>query len=175
MHRPGLCAGRQRRPRDFTEEQYLKSQVEMCALFADIPEALENAVVIARRCSLTVELGKNFLPLFPTPQGMTLDDFLVHEARAGLERRLAQLYPDADERERQRARYEERLVPETDTIVQMGFGYFLIVADFIRWAKNNGVPVGPGRGSGAGSRWWPMRSTSPTSTRSPMPCCSNAS
>ncbi len=148
----GYVLADKRRPRDFTEEQYLKSQAEMCALFADIPEALENAVEIARRCSLTVELGKNFLPLFPTPQGMTLDDFLVHEARAGLERRLAQLYPDADERERQRARYEERLKFETDTIVQMGFpGYFLIVADFIRWAKNNGVPVGPGRGSGAGS------------------------
>ena len=148
----GYVLADKRRPRDFTEEQYLKSQVEMCALFADIPEALENAVEIARRCSLTVELGKNFLPLFPTPEGMTLDDFLVHEARDGLERRLAQLYPDADERERQRARYEERLKFETDTIVQMGFpGYFLIVADFIRWAKNNGVPVGPGRGSGAGS------------------------
>ncbi|HRA82126.1 MAG TPA: DNA polymerase III subunit alpha, partial [Thauera sp.] len=141
-----------RRPRDFTEEQYLKSQAEMCALFADIPEALENAVEIARRCSLTVQLGKNFLPLFPTPEGMTLDDFLVQEARDGLERRLAQLYPDAGERERQRPRYEDRLKFETDTIVQMGFpGYFLIVADFIRWAKKNAVPVGPGRGSGAGS------------------------
>ena len=148
----GYVLADKRRPRDFTEEQYLKSQAEMCALFADIPEALENAVEIARRCSLTVELGKNFLPLFPTPEGMTLDDFLVHEAHAGLERRLLQLYPDADDRERQRARYEERLKFETDTIVQMGFpGYFLIVADFIRWAKNNGVPVGPGRGSGAGS------------------------
>ncbi|MDR3214157.1 MAG: DNA polymerase III subunit alpha, partial [Azoarcus sp.] len=133
-------------------EQYFKRQEEMCALFADIPEALENSVEIARRCSLTVQLGKNFLPLFPTPEGMSLDDYLAREAREGLEARLAQLYPDATERERQRPRYEERLQFEIDTIVQMGFpGYFLIVADFIRWARHNGVPVGPGRGSGAGS------------------------
>ena len=141
-----------RRAREFTEEQYFKSQDEMCALFADLPAALQNAVEIARRCSLTVELGKNFLPQFPTPGGIGLDEFLVQEAQAGLEVRLAQLYPQADERERQRARYLERLKFETDTIIQMGFpGYFLIVADFIRWAKRNGVPVGPGRGSGAGS------------------------
>ncbi|WP_418647112.1 DNA polymerase III subunit alpha [Thauera butanivorans] len=148
----GYVLADKRRPRDFTEEQYLKSQAEMCELFADMPEALENAVEIARRCSLTVQLGKNFLPQFPTPDGMTLDDFLVQEAKIGLERRLAQLYPHPEEREQQRPRYEERLKFETDTIIQMGFpGYFLIVADFIRWGKKNGVPVGPGRGSGAGS------------------------
>ncbi|MCL2875374.1 MAG: DNA polymerase III subunit alpha [Betaproteobacteria bacterium] len=141
-----------RRPREFTSDQYFKSQAEMCALFADIPEALENAVEIARRCSLTVQLGKSFLPLFPTPEGMSLDGLLAWEARQGLETRLAQLYPDSDERARQRPCYEERLQFEIDTIIQMGFsGYFLIVADFIQWAKNNGVPVGPGRGSGAGS------------------------
>ena len=141
-----------RRPREFTAEQYFKSQEEMCALFADIPEALENAVEIARRCSLTVQLGKSFLPRFPTPEGMSLDDYLAEEARAGLEKRLVQLYPDGEAREQQRPRYEERLRFEIDTIVQMGFpGYFLIVADFIQWAKDNGVPVGPGRGSGAGS------------------------
>ena len=148
----GYVLADKRRPRDFTEEQYLKSQDEMCELFADLPEALENAVEIARRCSVTVLLGKHFLPQFPTPAGMTLDDFLVQEAKDGLERRLAQLYPEPEERERQRKRYEDRLKFETDTIVQMGFpGYFLIVADFIRWGKANGVPVGPGRGSGAGS------------------------
>lgn len=148
----GYVLADKRRPREFTEEQYLKSQDEMCALFADIPEALDNAVEIARRCSLTVQLGKNFLPLFPTPDGMSLDDFLVAEAQRGLEERLVQLYPHPEEREKQRPRYEERLRFETDTIIQMGFpGYFLIVADFIQWAKNNGVPVGPGRGSGAGS------------------------
>ncbi len=148
----GYVLGDKRRPRDFTDEQYFKTQAEMAALFADIPEALANSVEIARRCSLTVQLGKNFLPLFPTPEGVTLDEFLVLEAKAGLEQRLAQLYPDPAAREAQRPTYEARLKFETDTIVQMGFpGYFLIVADFINWAKNNGVPVGPGRGSGAGS------------------------
>ncbi|GHT81919.1 DNA-directed DNA polymerase [Betaproteobacteria bacterium] len=148
----GYVLADKRRPKDFTADQYFKTQAEMCALFADIPEALENAVEIARRCSLTVQLGENYLPLFPTPDGMSLDDYLVHEARTGLEARLAQLYPDAEERERQRPRYEDRLQFEIDTIIQMGFpGYFLIVADFIRWAKDNSVPVGPGRGSGAGS------------------------
>ncbi len=148
----GYVLADKRRPKDFTEEQYLKSQDEMAALFADLPEALENSVEIARRCSLTVELGKNFLPLFPTPEGMTLDDFLVAEAKAGLEVRLKELYPNEVERAEKRSEYDARLKIETDTIVQMGFpGYFLIVADFIIWAKENGVPVGPGRGSGAGS------------------------
>ncbi|MEC5386247.1 DNA polymerase III subunit alpha [Uliginosibacterium sp. H3] len=141
-----------RRPKNFTEEQYFKTQAEMVELFADIPEALENAVEIARRCSLTVVLGKNYLPQFPTPEGMTLDDFLVFEAKRGLEDRLVELYATPEERDRERPRYEERLKFETDTIIQMGFpGYFLIVADFIQWGKNNGVPIGPGRGSGAGS------------------------
>jgi len=148
----GYVLADKRRPKDFTEEQYLKSQDEMAALFADLPEALENSVEIAKRCSLTVQLGKNFLPQFPTPEGMTLDDFLVAEARSGLEERLKELYPNAEERQQRRPEYDARLKIETDTIVQMGFpGYFLIVADFINWAKENGVPVGPGRGSGAGS------------------------
>ncbi|HRD35044.1 MAG TPA: DNA polymerase III subunit alpha [Rhodocyclaceae bacterium] len=148
----GYVLADKRRPRNFTPEQYFKTQDEMAALFADIPEALENSIEIARRCSLTVELGKNFLPQFPTPDGMTLDDFLVAEAKRGLELRLAELYADPGRREQERPRYEERLAFETDTIIQMGFpGYFLIVADFIIWAKENGVPVGPGRGSGAGS------------------------
>ncbi|HQV16008.1 MAG TPA: DNA polymerase III subunit alpha, partial [Denitromonas sp.] len=148
----GYVLADKRRPKDFTEEQYLKSQDEMAELFADLPEALANSIEIAKRCSLTVQLGKNFLPQFPTPEGMTLDDFLVAEAKAGLEVRLKELYPNEVEREGQRQRYYDRLKFETDTIVQMGFpGYFLIVADFINWAKHNGVPVGPGRGSGAGS------------------------
>ena len=148
----GYVLSDKRRPKDFTDQQYFKSQDEMAALFADLPEALENSVEIARRCSLTVQLGKNFLPQFPTPEGMTLDDFLIAEARKGLEERLVELYPNAEVREQKRPEYEARLKFETDTIVQMGFpGYFLIVADFINWAKQNGVPVGPGRGSGAGS------------------------
>src|SRR3954466_9152063 len=124
----------------------------MAELFADLPQALENAVEIARRCSFTLELGKSRLPLFPTPQGLTLETYLHERALAGLEQRMAALYPDAAAREQQRLRYRERLEFEISTIIQMGFpGYFLIVADFINWAKGNGVPVGPGRGSGAGS------------------------
>jgi DNA polymerase III subunit alpha len=141
-----------RRPKNFTEEQYFKSQAEMAALFADLPEALENSVEIAKRCNLSVELGKSKLPLYPTPDGSGLDEYLATASRAGLEQRLEHLFPDAAERERERPRYAERLEFEIKTIQQMGFpGYFLIVADFIQWAKKNGVPVGPGRGSGAGS------------------------
>ena len=148
----GYVLGDTRRPRPYTEEQYFKSQAEMADLFADLPEALENAVEIGKRCNIELTLGKNFLPDFPTPEGMSISDFLVHEAKAGLEKRLEQLYPDPAVRAERRPEYDQRLVFECDTIVQMGFpGYFLIVADFINWAKNNGVPVGPGRGSGAGS------------------------
>jgi DNA polymerase-3 subunit alpha len=148
----GYVLGDSRRPRAFSEEQCFKTQAEMAELFADLPEALENSVEIARRCNLTVQLGKNYLPLFPTPDGVTLDEHLANESRAGLEARLARLFPDAAERESRRPQYAERLEFEIKTIAQMGFpGYFLIVADFINWAKNNGVPVGPGRGSGAGS------------------------
>ncbi len=141
-----------RRPRRFTAQQYFVSQAEMAEKFADLPQALANTVAIAQRCNLTIPLGKNHLPRFPTPDGVTLDDHLRSEAARGLETRLAQLFPDAAEREQRRPEYDARLDFETKTIVQMGFsGYFLIVADFINWAKHNGVPVGPGRGSGAGS------------------------
>src|SRR5258706_15292967 len=124
----------------------------MAELFADLPQALENAVEIARRCNFALELGKSRLPLFPTPDGMTLEAFLHERAAAGLEQRMLALYPDAAARAEHMPRYRERLEFEINTILQMGFpGYFLIVADFINWAKSNGVPVGPGRGSGAGS------------------------
>ena len=148
----GYVLGDSRRPRLFTDEQYFKSSAEMVALFADLPEALENSVEIARRCNLEITLGKNYLPQFPTPDGVTIEQHLCNEAAAGLEVRLAQLYPDPEVRAKERPAYDARLKIETDTIVQMGFpGYFLIVADFINWGKKNGVPVGPGRGSGAGS------------------------
>ena len=141
-----------RRPKRFTPEQYFTTQAEMAAKFADLPEALANSVAIAQRCNLTIPLGTNHLPLFPTPPGMTLDALLRQEAAAGLTRRLEQLYPDPVVREEKRPEYVARLESETLTIVQMGFsGYFLIVADFINWAKDHQVPVGPGRGSGAGS------------------------
>ncbi|MFN5447351.1 MAG: DNA polymerase III subunit alpha [bacterium] len=141
-----------RRPKRFTEQQYFKTQAEMAELFADMPAALANTVAIAQRCNLSLTLGKAQLPDFPTPNGMTIADYLVVQAKAGLELRLVQLYPDENQRKEMRERYESRLIFETDTIIALGFpGYFLIVADFIQWAKNNGVPVGPGRGSGAGS------------------------
>ena len=148
----GYVLADQRRPRAVTPESYLKTQAQMAALFADLPEALANAVEVAKRCNLVLELGRSRLPNFPTPAGVSLEDHLVAGAEAGLARRLERLYPEAAERERAVAPYRERLAFETRTIIQMGFaGYFLIVADFINWAKSNGVPVGPGRGSGAGS------------------------
>src|SRR5205809_2682551 len=148
----GQVLGDQRRPRPFTQESYFLSQAEMAELFADLPEALANSVEIARRCNLALELGKSRLPKFPTPGNVSLEDYLMQTAGQGLERRLAMLYPEAARREKEEPRYRQRLELEAKTIIQMGFaGYFLIVADFINWAKSNGVPVGPGRGSGAGS------------------------
>jgi DNA polymerase-3 subunit alpha len=141
-----------KRVKRFNESMRFKSQAEMAELFADMPHALENAVQIAKRCNVVLTLGKPQLPNFPTPPGMTIDEFLVAESVAGLEQRLLHLYPDEAKREAARPRYEARLKFETDTICNMKFpGYFLIVAEFIKWAKENGVPVGPGRGSGAGS------------------------
>ncbi|NOT18642.1 MAG: DNA polymerase III subunit alpha [Sulfuriferula sp.] len=148
----GALLGDKRRQRLFTEEQYFKTQAQMLALFADVPDACANTVEIAKRCSLNLELGKSKLPQFPTPDGMTLDDFLRQRSADGLAARMGVLYPDAAAREKRYPEYEARLDFELATIIQMGFpGYFLIVADFINWAKQNGVPVGPGRGSGAGS------------------------
>ena len=148
----GMMLGDPRRPRPYTTEQYFKSQDEMVALFADLPEALQNSVEIAKRCNLTLELGTSKLPDFPTPEGMSLDDYMRSRAFEGLDERMTVLYPDAEMRAAKLPEYTARLEFELGTIIQMGFpGYFLIVADFIAWAKNNGVPVGPGRGSGAGS------------------------
>ena len=148
----GYVMGDKRRPKNFSPAQYFKTQDEMAELFADLPEALANSVAIAQRCNLSVPLGKSFLPEFPTPNGESIEDYLDQQARAGLEKRLAHLYPDPAERESRRPQYGTRLEFEIKTIIQMGFpGYFLIVADFINWGKSNGVPVGPGRGSGAGS------------------------
>lgn len=148
----GYVLADKRRPKSFTADQYFKTQADMSALFADIPEALANSVEIAKRCNLTLTLGKNYLPQFPTPNGESLEDYLVAQSHEGLLKRLEVLYPDPAKREAKRPEYEARLEFETKIIIQMGFsGYFLIVADFINWAKHNGVPVGPGRGSGAGS------------------------
>ncbi len=141
-----------RRPKDYSPEQYLKSEEEMRELFADIPQAIENTVVIAQRCNLDGVLQKPQLPVFPTPEGMSLDDYMDKLSREGLERRLEFLYPDQEVRDKKRPEYVERLDYELNTIKTMKFpGYFLIVQDFINWSKRNGVAVGPGRGSGAGS------------------------
>ncbi|HEY6482380.1 MAG TPA: DNA polymerase III subunit alpha [Steroidobacteraceae bacterium] len=137
-------AGRQRR---YTQQQYLRTPQEMAVLFADLPEALANSLQIARRCSLVLKLGEARLPQYPVPEGFTAEQFVRAEALRGLSARLQALPPV-----KPAAAYEARLRLELDVICQMGFaGYFLIVADFIRWARENGVPVGPGRGSGAGS------------------------
>ena len=142
-----------RRPRRFTEQQYLRTPAEMARLFADLPEAIENTIAIAQRCNLELTLGKNFLPDYPVPAGMSIEQYLSQQAKQGLEVRLPLLFGnDATVIAAKRPTYDARLELELDVINKMGFaGYFLIVADFIRWAKQNGIPVGPGRGSGAGS------------------------
>ncbi|RRN56588.1 DNA polymerase III subunit alpha [Pseudoxanthomonas sp. SGNA-20] len=138
-----------KRPREYSPEQYLKSPEEMAALFADIPDAISNTVELARRCNLELTLGKYALPAYPVPDDETLDSWIRKQAYEGLEERLAKnpLAPG-----KTREDYFKRLDFELDTIIKMGFpGYFLIVADFIQWGKNQGIPIGPGRGSGAGS------------------------
>ncbi|HBO23284.1 MAG TPA: DNA polymerase III subunit alpha [Providencia sp.] len=140
-----------KRPKNYSPQQYLRTEEEMCELFADIPEALENSVEIAKRCNVTIRLGEYFLPQFPTGE-MKTEDFLVMCSQKGLEERLEFLFPDEKVRAERRKEYDERLEIELNVINQMGFpGYFLIVMEFIQWSKDNGVPVGPGRGSGAGS------------------------
>jgi len=141
------------RPRNYSDQQYFRSAEEMAELFSDIPSALENTVEIARRCNIELELGTYYLPRYPVPEGMLMDDFFRQASWEGLEERLDFLLDrNAPDYQEQRKPYEERLEFELDIIIQMGFpGYFLIVMDFIKWAKENGIPVGPGRGSGAGS------------------------
>jgi DNA polymerase-3 subunit alpha len=161
----GRALGDVDRPRNYSENQYLRSASEMNELFADIPSALENTLEIARRCSLDLKLGESVLPAFPVPDGQTEAEFLESEARAGLQKALEVKFEvegiAAKERDAYAAPYYERLKTELDVIQSMGFpGYFLIVADFIRWARENNVPVGPGRGSGAGSLVaWVLRIT----------------
>lgn len=138
-----------KRPRDYSEEQYLKSSEEMAELFADIPDAIDNALALATRCNVELKLGEYALPAFPVPSEHTIESWLRNSSREGLEKRLEKA-PLAEGKSRQD--YDERLEIELDVIIKMGFpGYFLIVADFINWAKDHGIPVGPGRGSGAGS------------------------
>jgi DNA polymerase III subunit alpha len=151
----GYVLGDNRRPKTYSPEQYFKSAEEMTALFSDIPSAIENTYHIAKRCNVTLRLGQYFLPDYPIPEGHTIDTFFAHLSKEGLEERLNFLYPPEQRDEdwpEIRKPYDERIEYEINIINSMGFpGYFLIVMDFIQWSKSNGVPVGPGRGSGAGS------------------------
>ena len=142
-----------KRPRFYSEQQYFRNTEEMKTLFADIPEALQNTVEIAKRCNVALTLGKYFLPHFSVPEGYTTDSYLIESAKLGLEERLKILFDvSAPTFATVRLAYDARLKHELDVIIKMGFpGYFLIVADFTQWARENGVPVGPGRGSGPGS------------------------
>ena len=151
----GYVLGDNRRPRSYSTEQYFKTAAQMTELFSDIPAAIENSYHIAKRCNVSLRLGFNDLPDYPIPDGHTIDSFFAHVSEQGLEERLDFLYPvekrDQDWSEIRKV-YDDRLAYEIGTILDMGFpGYFLIVMDFIQWSKSNGVPVGPGRGSGAGS------------------------
>jgi DNA polymerase-3 subunit alpha len=152
-----ICTGftlqDERRPKNYSPQQYLRSNDEMLELFADIPEAIENTVNIAKACNVILQLGENYLPEYPVPEGHTTDSFFRHVSKQGLEKRLAFLQEQCAEGESiDRQIYFDRLDLELDVIIQMGFpGYFLIVMDFIDWAKKHDIPVGPGRGSGAGS------------------------
>ena len=142
----------EKRVSKYTNEQYFMTQSEMIARFFDIPSSIENTIAIAKRCNFDITLDKYFLPDFIAPKGQELNEYLVFIANDGLDKRLIEMYPDEVIRSQHEATYRARLETEIKTIIQMGFpGYFLIVADFINWAKQNNVPVGPGRGSGAGS------------------------
>lgn len=151
----GYVLADDRRPRLYSPEQHFKTSDEMIELFSDIPSAIENTYHIAKRCNVSLKLGTYFLPEYPIPDGFTIDTYFEHLSKEGLEERLNYLYPVEKRGEdwpEIRKPYDERIDYEVGIILKMGFpGYFLIVMDFIQWAKNNGVPVGPGRGSGAGS------------------------
>ena len=147
----GYTLGDPRRPQNYSAQQYLRSAEEMAEVFADIPEALANTVELAKRCNVTVRLDEYSLPDFPTGD-MSIAEYLVVASQKGLNERLEKLFPDPDERAAKRPNYDERLAIELKVINDMGFpGYFLIVMEFIQWSKDNNIPVGPGRGSGAGS------------------------
>ena len=148
----GFTLDDKRRPKKYSKEQYLRTEEEMVALFVDIPEALANSVEIAKRCNVTVRLGEYVLPDFPT-EGLSIEDYLVKVSEEGLQERLEFLFDkDAPDFAEKRKPYDERLAIELKVVNNMGFpGYFLIVMEFIQWSKDNNIPVGPGRGSGAGS------------------------
>lgn len=139
------------RPKKYSNQQYMRSTKEMCDLFYDIPEALINSVEIAKRCNVEINFEKYFLPKFPTGK-ISIEDSLIKYSNMGLKKRLKNIFPDNDIRIKKKNVYFKRLNHELKVINKMGFpGYFLIVMEFIKWSKDNNIPVGPGRGSGAGS------------------------
>ncbi|NQZ31370.1 MAG: DNA polymerase III subunit alpha [Oceanospirillaceae bacterium] len=158
-HEARVCINQSRvlddpkRPRDYSEQQCFRTSEEMCELFSDIPSAIENTIHIAKRCNIELDLGTYYLPKYPIPDGMTMDEFFTDVSEKGLEERLEVILDKEDpDYELKRKPYFDRLAFELEIIIQMGFpGYFLIVMDFIKWGKDNDIPVGPGRGSGAGS------------------------
>ena len=146
----GYALSDPRRHHHYSASQYLRSADEMMALFSDLPSALQNTIEIAKRCTVTLDLGHNYLPNFPTPSNVSIENYLSHLSHEGLYERLQKIAKQHDVLFCER--YETRLELVLGVINSLGFaGYFLIVADFIKWAKQNDVPVGPGRGSGAGS------------------------
>lgn len=151
IHHGELLAD-ENRSRNYIDQQYIKTPTEMQAIFAEYPQLLENAYRIAQKCHVTLDLGHNYLPTFENDLGLSESEYLIKVARDGLEKRLRQLFHTSEKIAEVREAYDQRLIFELDVINQMGFpGYFLIVADFIQWSKDNDIPVGPGRGSGAGS------------------------
>jgi DNA polymerase-3 subunit alpha len=148
----GFALADPRKVQRYSEQQYLRTAEEMTEIFSDLPEAIETTIEIAKRCNFKLELGKSYLPAYPIPDNSSEDDYLRLTSREGLSQRLKVLFPDTSEQDTSLKIYWDRLEEELNIIIQMGFpGYFLIVMDFIRWAKDNKIPVGPGRGSGAGS------------------------
>ena len=141
-----------RRPKKYTVEQFFRSKEEMLELFSDLPEALINSVKIAEKCNIDLELGKFYLPDFEVPETYSREDFLRKISKEGLSRRMNIIRKSLDSYHLEEQIYFDRLDYELDMICKLDFaGYFLIVADFVNWAQQNGIPVGPGRGSGAGS------------------------
>ena len=141
-----------RRPKNYTEQQFFRSKEEMINLFADLPEALINTVKIAEKCNLDLELGKFYLPDFEVPEEFSREEFLRKLSKEGLLDRIKEIKGSVDPYKIDESQYIQRLDYELDMICKLDFaGYFLIVADFVNWAQKNDIPVGPGRGSGAGS------------------------
>ena len=148
----GEVIGDSRRAKEYCENQYLRSSEEMLSIFSDIPEALVNTINITKRCNLELQLNEFYLPDFKVPEKKSAEEFLKSLSKKGLRNKIDLIKSSSNAYEIDESLYLNRLEYELDMICKLGFsGYFLIVADFVNWAKKNEIPVGPGRGSGAGS------------------------